>query len=121
MRTLCVAALAAAFAITSLPAAGQGLAAAAAKEKERRKAVKGKTYTEADLGRTGGGNYNAPQGAPAPHASIHFCAAGASPCPVTTQPFVQPIISMTPASVAASRGTAESQLSMQKSAAGSAA
>ncbi|HJS57965.1 MAG TPA: hypothetical protein VKA01_07675, partial [Vicinamibacteria bacterium] len=61
MRTLSLAALAAALVVTSLPAAGQSLAEAAAKEKERRKAVKGKTYTEADFGRTTSGNYNAPQ------------------------------------------------------------
>jgi hypothetical protein len=86
MRTLCVAALAAAFAITSLPAAGQGLAAAAAKEKERRKAVKGKTYTEADLGRTSGGNYNAPQGAPAEPAPAATAGGGAAaPAPAVQE------------------------------------
>jgi hypothetical protein len=42
----------------------QSLAEAAAKEKERRKAVKGaKSYTEEDLGRAGGGTVNIP---PAP-------------------------------------------------------
>jgi len=74
MRTLSLAALAASLVVTSLPAAGQSLAEAAAKEKERRKAVKGKTYTEADLGRTGGGNYNGPQ-------SVTPAASGAAPAP----------------------------------------
>ncbi len=76
MRTLSMAALAAALVLTSFPAAGQSLAEAAAKERERRKAAKGKTYTEADFGKTSGGNFNAPQAsgfsepaAPAPAAT----------------------------------------------------
>jgi len=44
----------------------QSLAEAAAKEKERRKAVKGaKSYTEDDLGRSGGGTANIPTGSEA--------------------------------------------------------
>lgn len=81
MRGLSLAALSAALLLTSLPAAGQSLADAAAKEKERRKAAKGKTYTEADLGRSGGGNYNAPSGSATSGESAAPSAAPAGAAP----------------------------------------
>lgn len=83
MRALSLAALSAALLLTSLPVSGQSLADAAAKEKERRKAAKGKTYTESDLGKPGGGNYNAPPGSaaasePAAPAAAPAGTAGAA-------------------------------------------
>lgn len=79
MRTLSLAALAAALVLTSFPAAGQSLAEAAAKERERRKTAKGKTYTEADLGKTVGGNYNAPQASGSSEPAAPAASGAAAP------------------------------------------
>ncbi len=93
MRTLWTAAIVAALAFPASPATSQDLGAAAAREKERRKAAAGKakSYTEADLGKPGGsGNYNAPSGsgeaAAAPAAAGAAAGPGAGDAPAAAAP-----------------------------------